>query len=107
VREKVDLAAQMQRYSSDNQVSCTAEFDPQREAADLPQLLEAYEDRLKAIAFLPAATHGFEQPPYEEISRERYEQMAAALKPLAGELPHEHELEERYCEGGVCDVTAS
>lgn len=105
--EKVDLAAQMQRYWSDNQVSCTAEFDPKREAADLPRLLEAYEDRLKAIAFLPTATHGFEQPPYEEISCERYEELAAPLKPLDGELPHEHELEDRYCEGGVCDLTGT
>ena len=29
--EKVDLAAQMQRFWSDNQVSCTAEFEPERE----------------------------------------------------------------------------
>jgi len=40
----------------------------------------------------------------EEISRERYEQVIAKLKPLAGELPHEHELESRYCEGEVCEL---
>lgn len=102
--EKVDLAAQLQAHWSDNQVSCTAEFDPDREAAHLPRILEAYEDRLKAIAFLPAATHGYEQAPYEEISRERYKELTAAIKPLAGELSHEEELEERYCDGGVCDV---
>ena len=32
LREKVDLAAQLQRYWADNQVSCTAEFDPDTEA---------------------------------------------------------------------------
>jgi hypothetical protein len=103
VWEKVDLAAQMQYYWSDNQVSCTAEFDPEREAAHLPQLLAAYEDRLKAIVFLPASQHGYEQPPYEEITKEQYEEMCEKLKPLRGELPHEHESEARHCEGGACD----
>ena len=104
LREKVDLAAQMQRYWSDNQVSCTAEFDPDEEGEQIPEILEAYEDRLKAIVFLPSREHGYEQPPYEEISREEYEEMVAGLKPIEGELEHERELEARFCEGGPCDV---
>jgi len=105
VREKIDLAAQMQRWWSDNQVSCTAEFDPDREADDLPRILSAYEDRLKAIVFLPAAGHGYEQAPYEEITRQQYQAMTEKLQPLQGEIPHEHELEARYCEGGLCDYS--
>ncbi|MFW6155137.1 MAG: fused protease/ribonucleoside-triphosphate reductase [Planctomycetota bacterium] len=103
LREKVDLAAQMQRFWSDNQVSCTAEFDPQREADELPRILAAYEDRLKGIVFLPSRGHRYEQPPYEAISRERYEQLISAIRPLAGRLEHEHEYEARFCEGGACD----
>lgn len=106
VWEKVDLAAQMQRYWSDNQVSCTAEFDPETEAGELPRVLSAYEDRLKGIVFLPRVGHGYEQPPYESVTREHYERMMAKLNPLRGTLEHEHELEARFCEGGVCDVTA-
>ncbi len=104
LREKVDLAAQMQHYWSDNQVSCTAEFDPQTESHELPRLLSAYEDRLKSMVFLPAGRHGYEQPPYEEISRGRYDELRARIKPLQGELEHEHEQEARFCEGGVCDL---
>ncbi len=104
LREKVDLAAQMQRYWSDNQVSCTAQFNPDTEADQIPEILSAYEDRLKAIVFLPAERHGYEQTPYEEISAATYERLTAGVKPLQGQLPHEHELEARYCEGGVCDV---
>jgi ribonucleoside-triphosphate reductase len=103
LREKVDLAAQMQHHWSDNQVSCTADFNVDREAGDIPLILEAYEDRLKAIAFLPATRHGYEQPPYEEISKERYEEIARKLKPLCGDLEHEHALEARYCDGEVCE----
>ncbi len=106
LREKVDLAAQMQRFWSDNQVSCTAEFDPDREADDLPRILAAYEDRLKGIVFLPSRGHRYRQPPYEAIARERYEQLISRIRPLAGRLEHEHEYEARFCEGGVCDYAA-
>jgi ribonucleoside-triphosphate reductase len=102
--EKVDLAAQMQHYWSDNQVSCTADFPPESGAEEIARVLSAYEDRLKAIAFVPAARHGYEQPPYEEISHEEYEALAGKLDPLRGEIPHEHQLEARFCEGGACDV---
>ncbi len=103
--EKVDLAAQMQRYWSDNQVSCTAEFDPDREAEDLPRILSAYEDRLKALVFLPATRHGYEQAPYEAISRKPTRSYRRISGPLRGDVPHEEELESRFCEGGVCDVS--
>jgi adenosylcobalamin-dependent ribonucleoside-triphosphate reductase len=105
LREKVNLAAQMQHYWSDNQVSCTADFDPNTEGEELTRLLSAYEDRLKAIAFLPRAKHGYEQPPYEEISKARYETMVASLKPLRGDVPHEHELEAQFCDGGICSIS--
>jgi len=104
LQRKVDLAARMQYHWSDNQVSCTADFDPRTERDLLPQLLAQYERRLKAIVFLPAADHGYAQPPYEEITPERYRTMLAAIKPLRGELPHEQELEARFCEGGLCDI---
>jgi len=103
LREKVDLAAQMQRYWSDNQVSCTADFNPDSETDEIPRILEAYEDRLKGIAFLPSVRHGYEQPPYEEITGEQYEELLRKLKPLDGSLQHEHELEARFCEGGACE----
>ena len=85
LREKVDLAARMQHYWSDNQVSCTAEFDPETESADLRRILESYEDRLKAISFLPATGHGYEQPPYEAIDRQEYERLVDQIEPIEGE----------------------
>jgi adenosylcobalamin-dependent ribonucleoside-triphosphate reductase len=102
--EKADLAAQMQRYWSDNQVSCTIDFDPDTERDMLPRILAAYEDRLKAIAFLPSRKHGYEQPPYEEIGQDVYHEMAAGLKPVAGSLLHEQPLEARFCDGDACEL---
>lgn len=90
LREKVDLAAQLQHYWSDNQVSCTADFDPRLGDAELSRVLSSYEDRLKAITFLPRERHGYAQPPYEAISAATFEQMRRGLEPLSrqdGELP--------------------
>jgi hypothetical protein len=105
LREKVELAAKMQHYWSDNQVSCTAEFDPAAEADEIPRLLSAYDRRLKGIVFLPSARHGYAQPPYEEITKGDYQRMVRRLSAPAGDLPHEHELEARFCEGGICDLS--
>ena len=85
LREKVDLAAQMQHYWSDNQVSCTAEFDPDTEGAELERILQSYEDRLKAISFLPRSGHGYQQPPYEAISRQQYQELVDQLEPIDGQ----------------------
>lgn len=103
VWEKVDLASQIQRYWSDNQVSCTADFDPQREGAALPRILSAYEDRLKAMVFLPATGHGYHQPPYEAIDEETYREMSSQLAPLRERVPHEQGQEEWFCEGDICE----
>jgi ribonucleoside-triphosphate reductase len=103
MREKIDLAAQMQRWWSDNQVSCTAEFDPDTEAEEVPHLLRAYEDRLKALVMLPSRRHGYAQPPYEAVSREAYKKMTANLKPLKGDLPCD--FESRFCDTPACEPT--
>jgi len=102
LREKVELAAQLQRYWSDNQVSCTAEFDPDTEVEQIARILADYEHRLKAIVFLPARKHGYKQLPYEEITAQQYGEMISRLKPIQGELPHE--LEDRFCDGAGCQV---
>jgi len=103
LREKVDLAAQMQRFWSDNQVSCTAEFDPEKEKEEIPRILEAYEDRIKAIVFLPSAGHGYEQSPYEQITEPQYRELVSKIRPISGEVRHEREQEAIFCEGGLCN----
>lgn len=84
VREKVDLAAQMQRFWADNQVSCTAEFDPDAECEHIPRILEAYEDRLKAIVFLPSEQHGYAFCPPVSVAKTP----ARTLPALGGRAGH-------------------
>ena len=61
--EQMQNAVDYQRYWADNQVSCTVKFKP-HEAKDIAGVLEAYEDQLKGISFLPHEDHGYPQAPY-------------------------------------------
>ncbi|KAJ1957754.1 hypothetical protein GGI12_004935, partial [Dipsacomyces acuminosporus] len=74
--EQLALAAFLQRYWSDNQVSCTVTFDPQAEGRQLSLALNYYQYQLKGICFLPRTEQGaFPQMPYEAIDESRYSQM--------------------------------
>lgn len=100
--EQLELAAQMQQYWADNQVSITVTFKAS-EAKDIKYALEMYETRLKGVSFLPLEDHGYEQAPYESISSEQYEEMASNIKPL-DTSDAEHESTSRFCDGETCTV---
>jgi ribonucleoside-triphosphate reductase (thioredoxin) len=81
--EQLSLAAFLQRYWADNQVSCTVTFNPESEGRDIKPALEFYQYQLKGISFLPLLEKGaYAQMPYEAISDEVYYAKAAALKPV-------------------------
>lgn len=100
--EQLELAAQMQQYWADNQVSITVTFKAS-EAKDIKYALEMYETRLKGVSFLPLEDHGYEQAPYESISSEQYEEMASNIKPL-DTSDAAHESTSRFCDGETCTV---
>ncbi|MFP4177063.1 MAG: fused protease/ribonucleoside-triphosphate reductase [Candidatus Brocadiia bacterium] len=103
VAEKLRLAARMQWHWSDNQVSCTADFDPDEESKSIPSLLETYENHLKSIVFLPSRRHGYRQLPYETITEEEYRRQLSTIEPIRGELGHENRLEAGFCDGQACE----
>ena len=74
-------AADMQRYWADNQVSITATFSA-AEASQIPEVLSAYEDKLKGVSLLPISEHGYKQAPYQPRPRKEIKQYAGILKPL-------------------------
>jgi ribonucleoside-triphosphate reductase len=106
--EKVSLAAAMQTWWADNQVSCTGEFSEQEARnGDIERVLDHFAHRLKGISFLPMKDHGYAQPPYESITEETYETMAAKTKAL--DIPYGqgdmNEVVERFCDGDTCEIT--
>lgn len=100
--EQLEIAAQMQQYWADNQVSVTVTFSAS-EAKDIKHALELYETRLKGVSFLPTKDHGFEQTPYETITKEQFESLAANLTTI-DTTDAQHELTSRFCDGDVCVI---
>lgn len=99
--EQLELAAQLQAHWSDNQVSCTIDFDKEREGPQIARALEMYEHRMKGISFLPRDEHGYEHAPYQTIDKSTYDDAIAGLRPL--DLSQTStEVQDKFCDGDKC-----
>ena len=101
--EQMQNAADYQHYWSDNQVSITVTFRPE-EANDIAHVLEAYEDKIKGVSFLPLKDHGYAQAPYEEITAEQFTEMAKDLQPVDLEHLEERSIGSIFCDGESCNL---
>lgn len=102
--EQVALAAFLQRFWSDNQVSCTVTFRPE-EKDQIATVLEYFKHDLKSISFLPKIENGaYAQMPYEAITREQYEALAGNVSPIMLGALTEEATEEKFCNNDTCTV---
>ncbi len=101
--EQAENAAAYQKYWSDNQVSITITFTKE-EADQIKYVLECYEDKLKSVSFLPIKEHGYKQAPYEEITKEKYEDIISKIKPLDLDTTKDRAIGERFCDTEACEV---
>lgn len=101
--EQLTNAAQLQRWWADNQVSATIQFDREREAKDIVSALELFEDQLKGVSFLPHE-HGYQQAPWEPITRDEYLRRIAMLSDTAMRLDSGHEETDKFCDGAMCEI---
>lgn len=101
--EQLENTAKYQQYWSDNSVSVTITFKPE-EAKDIKNALELYEDSLKSVSFLPLAEHGYEQAPYEAITKDQYKKMLKKLKPIDFSKIETDAMGEKYCDGDTCQI---
>ncbi|MHA1525997.1 MAG: fused protease/ribonucleoside-triphosphate reductase, partial [Promethearchaeota archaeon] len=102
--EQAENAAAYQKYWSDNQVSITITFQ-QEEAKEIKHVLEAYEDKLKSASFLPIKEHGYKQAPYEEITKEKYEEMVSKITPILSlDKTQDRAIGELFCDSDKCEV---
>jgi len=104
--EQLSLAALAQRYWADNSVSVTVTFDPKTEGDQIENALNYYQYQLKAVSFLPRLESGaYAQMPYEEITKDEYEEMISNLLPLDfSEMFSEEALGEKYCSNDSCAI---
>jgi len=103
--EQLELASFMQEHWADNQVSATVTFDPEKEGKDIQRALDYFQYKLKGISFLPIKDHNYELPPYEEITKEDYQDRLRTLKTLDfSGLKGEEAEAEKFCTTDICEI---
>ena len=104
--EQFSLAAFMQRHWADNQVSCTATFDPDKEGDQLSNVLNYFQYHLKGISLLPRHDLGaYKQMPYEAIDEKTYYKLLSKINRLSfGMIKGEEAQVEKFCDGDFCEV---
>tara|TARA_Y100000034_G_scaffold88949_1_gene106845 strand:+ start:35 stop:532 length:498 start_codon:yes stop_codon:yes gene_type:complete len=104
--EQFSLAAFLQRHWADNQVSCTATFNPETESEELPYVLNYFQYRLKGISLLPRHELGaYRQMPYEAIDEKTYHFEVENIKRLSfGVIKNEEAEIDKFCNNDSCEI---
>ena len=104
--EQFSLAAFLQRHWADNQVSCTVTFDPEKEGAEIPNVLNYFQYHLKGISLLPRHDYGaYPQMPYEAIEEKEYDKQLKKLGKLTFGVIHNEEAEvDKFCNNDSCEI---
>ena len=106
--EKTAIAATAQRYWSDNSVSVTVSFDPEKESEHVGTVLHMYDGQLKTVSFLPMGNFTYPQMPYTQITAEDYKDATMKLFPIdftgvyAGMASDA--IGDAYCTTDACEV---
>jgi len=105
--EQLSIAAFMQKYWADNQVSATITFDPETEGHQIEHALDMFQYQLKGVSFLPRVPGGvYHQAPYEAISQGEYEIRTAGLKAIQWNKAGEEAIGEKFCSNDSCEIGA-
>lgn len=103
--EQLSMAAFLQKYWADNQVSATITFDPVTEGPQIEHALNYFQYQLKGVSFLPRVAAGaYPQMPYEGITEEVYHAKAEKLKAINFGSTHEEAEQERFCNNDTCVI---
>jgi hypothetical protein len=103
--QQLEYVKRLQTEWSDNSVSCTVYYTKE----DLPSikewLLKNYNDSIKSVSFLLHSDHGFEQAPYEEITKAQFEQLSKKVKPLTSGSFNDDSVDlSAECTTGHCPI---
>jgi adenosylcobalamin-dependent ribonucleoside-triphosphate reductase len=107
--EQLSLAAFMQKYWADNQVSATITFDSSTEGSQIANALNYFQYQLKGISFLPRLIDDtiYKQIPYEGISEEQYNNICGKINKNVSlstgiEVSATDDTQMTYCDNDRC-----
>lgn len=103
-KQQLDMVRRMQREWSDNSVSCTVYY----KLEDLPEIKEYLKqhmkEELKTVSFMRYSEHGFIQAPYEDITEEKYIELASKCYPITKVEVREKDFDVQDCDNGSCPI---
>lgn len=102
--EHLEIVKWLQTNWSDNSVSCTIYYKKE----ELPEIKEwlynNFSDNIKTVSFLLYYGHGFDQAPYETITKEEYDKRKSASIPISSLGSIEGVFEVAECDNGSCPI---
>jgi adenosylcobalamin-dependent ribonucleoside-triphosphate reductase len=103
--QQLEYVKRLQTEWSDNAVSVTVYYRKEELPSIRKWLKENYNDGIKSISFLLHSEHGFAQAPYEEITKDQYEEYSKLVTPISsGETGEDDLLDTQECVGGFCPI---
>lgn len=103
--DQLNLVKKLQTIWADNAVSVTVYYKKEELVQIKEWLKENYKTSLKSVSFLLHQEHGFLQAPYEEISKEKYQELISKIKPILPiEIGNGHSIDGLECVSGACPI---
>jgi ribonucleotide reductase alpha subunit len=102
--DQLEVVKRLQTEWSDNAVSCTIYYRKEELPIIKEWLNNNYNKYIKSVSFLLHSEHGFDQAPYEETTKEQYEEYAARVKPLESGDIRTDDSDSMECLTGACPV---
>lgn len=103
-KEQLEMVRRMQAEWSDNSVSCTVYYKKGDLKGIKKYLSTYYKENFKTLSFLLEEEHGFDQAPYETISKKEYDKMVSKVRPITSVEIDEEDFDITDCETGACPV---
>ena len=101
--DQLNWIRRMQTEWSDNAVSCTIYYKAEELPAIKEYLAKHYRNNHKSLSFLLHQNHGFKQAPYEEITKEQYDELVKKVTPIISMSAVEYESNDE-CASGACPI---
>ena len=102
---QLELVKKMQKNWSDNSVSATVYYKKEELNDIKTWLKDNYKDNIKSISFLLHQEHGFEQSPYEEITKEQYDELIKNIKDIKNiNVVDKNSITFHECDKGQCPI---
>lgn len=103
-KDQLDMVKWMQANWSDNSVSCTVYYKREDLENIKEYLKENYSDNFKTVSFLLQDDHGFDQAPYETITKEQYDKIVNGTTQITEGDIKEDDFDIIDCDSGACPI---